>query len=61
MQDIITPLVDPTPWVSSLTYPNKVNGAIWVGLDLKDLKKAIIHKQLKNYSMPPKYTQMTNL
>ena len=47
MQDIITPQVEPTPWVGSLSYPFKSNGTLWLCLDPKDLNKAIIYEHHK--------------
>ena len=41
-QRIITKQTEPTPWVSSLTYPKKANGKLRKCLDPKDLNKAII-------------------
>ena len=41
-QRIITKQTEPTPWVSSLTYPKKANGKLRICLDPKDLNKAII-------------------
>ena len=43
MQDkgIITPVTEPTDWVSSLAYSWKANGDLRVCLDPKDLNKAI--------------------
>ena len=38
---------EPTPWVSSLTYPKKANGKLRICLDPKDLNKAIIHENHK--------------
>ena len=46
-QRIITKQTEPTPWVSSLTYPKKVNGKLRICLDPKDLNKAIIHENHK--------------
>ena len=43
-QGIITSQVEPTPWVSSVTYPRKANGKIRICLDPKDLNKAIIRE-----------------
>ena len=48
-QGIIAKQMEPTPWVSSLTYPKKPNGKLRICLDPKDLNKAIIwenHKAL---------------
>ena len=42
VQGIITLQLVPTPWVSSLTYPCKVNGTMRVCLDPKDSERAII-------------------
>ena len=41
-QGIITKQTEPTPWVSSLTYPKKANSKLRICLDPKDLNKAII-------------------
>ena len=46
-QGIITKQTEPTPWVSSLTYPRKANGRLRICLDPKDLNKAIIHENHK--------------
>ena len=40
-QGIIVPVEEATYWVSSLAYPWKANGKLWVCLDLKDLNTAI--------------------
>ena len=47
LQGIITQQMEPTPWVSSLTYPKKANGKLRICLDPKDLNKAIIHENHK--------------
>ena len=46
-QRIITKQTEPTPWVSSLTYPKKANGKLRICLNPKDLNKAIIHENHK--------------
>ena len=46
-QGIITKQTEPTPWVSSLTYPKKANGKLRICLDPKDLNKAIIRENHK--------------
>ena len=46
-QRIITKQTEPTPWVSSLTYPKKANGKLRICLDPKDLNKAIIRENHK--------------
>ena len=46
-QGIITKQTEPTPWVSSLTYPKKANGKLRICLNPKDLNKAIIHENHK--------------
>ena len=43
-QGIITKQTEPTPWVSSLTYPKKANSKLRICLDPKDLNKAITHE-----------------
>ena len=44
---IITPVTEPTEWVSSLTYPQKPDGSVCICLDPKDLNKAIIWEHYK--------------
>ena len=46
-QRIITKQTEPTPWVSSLTYPKKANGKLRICLNPKDLNKAIIRENHK--------------
>ena len=46
-QGIIIKQTEPTPWVSSLTYPKKANGKLRICLDPKDLNKAIIRENHK--------------
>ena len=46
-QGIIVKQTEPTPWVSSLTYPKKPNGKLRICLDPKDLNKAIIRENHK--------------
>ena len=46
-QGIIAKQTEPTPWVSSLTYPKKPNGKLRICLDPKDLNKAIIREHHK--------------
>ena len=46
-QGIMTKQTEPTPWVSSLTYPKKANSKLGICLDPKDLNKAIIHENHK--------------
>ena len=41
-EEIITEQVEPTPWVSSVTFPRKPNGEVRVCLDPSNLSKAII-------------------
>ena len=41
-QDILEPQIEPTPWVSSVTYPVKPSGEVRPCLDARDLNKAII-------------------
>ena len=47
-QGIITKQTEPTPWVSSLTYPKKANSKLRICLDPKDLNKAIICENHKS-------------
>ena len=44
---IITPVTEPTEWVSLLTYPRKSDGSICPCLDPCDLNKAIIREHYK--------------
>ena len=46
-QGIIAKQTEPTPWVSSLTYPKKPNGKLRICLNPKDLNKAIIRENHK--------------
>ena len=46
-EEIITEQVEPTPWVSSLTFPRKSNGEVRVCLDPSSLNKAIIREHRK--------------
>ena len=48
-QKIIIKQTEPTPWVSSLTYPKKANGKLRICLYPKDLNKAII---CENHNAP---------
>ena len=46
-QDILEPQIEPTPWVSSVTYPVKPSGKVRPCLDVRDLNKAIIRENHK--------------
>ena len=46
-QDILEPQIEPTPWVSSVTYPVKPTGEVRPCLDARDLNKAIIRENHK--------------
>ena len=46
-QDILEPQIEPTPWVSSVTYPVKPTGEISPCLDARDLNKTIIRENHK--------------
>ena len=46
-QDILEPQIEPTPWVSSVTYPVKLTGEVRPCLDARDLNKAIIRENHK--------------
>ena len=46
-QDILEPQIEPTPWVSSVTYPVKPTGKVRPCLDVRDLNKAIIWENHK--------------
>ena len=43
-QDILEPQIEPTPWVSSVTYPVKPTGEVRPCLDVRDLNKAVIQE-----------------
>ena len=46
-EEIITEQVEPTPWVSSVTFPRKPSGEVRVCLDPSNLNKAIIREHHK--------------
>ena len=46
-QDILEPQIEPTPWVSSVTYPVKPTGEVRPCLDARDLNRAIIRENHK--------------
>ena len=46
-QDILEPQIEPTPWVSSVTYPVKPTGEVRPCLDARHLNKAIIRENHK--------------
>ena len=46
-QDILEPQIEPTPWVSSVTYPVKPTGEVRPCLYVRDLNKAIIQENHK--------------
>ena len=46
-EEIIMEQVEPTPWVSSVTFPMKPNGEVRVCLDRSNLNKAIIREHHK--------------
>ena len=46
-QDILEPQIEPTLWVSSVTYPVKPTGEVRPYLDARDLNKAIIRENHK--------------
>ena len=46
-EEIIMGQVEPTPWVSSVTFPMKPNGEVRVCLDTSNLNKAIIREHHK--------------
>ena len=46
-QDILEPQIEPTPWVSSVTYPVKPTGKVRSCLDARDLNKSIIRENHK--------------
>ena len=47
IEEIITEQVEPTPWVSSVTFPRKPNGEVRVCLDPSNLNKVIIREHHK--------------
>ena len=50
-EEIITEQIEPTPWVSSVTFPRKPNGDLRVCLDPSNLNKAIIREHHKPMTM----------
>ena len=44
---ILTPVTEPTEWISSLTYSRKPDGTFCPCLDPHDLNKAIIREHYK--------------
>ena len=44
---IITLVTIPTEWVSSITYPRKPDGTLWICLDARDLNKVISREHYK--------------
>ena len=46
-QDILEPQIEPTPWVSSVTYPVKPTGEVRPCLEARALNKAIIWENHK--------------
>ena len=46
-EGILEPQIEPTPWVSSVTYPVKPSGEVRPCLDVRDLNKAIIQENHK--------------
>ena len=46
-EGILEPQIEPTPWVSSVTYPVKPSGEVRPCLDARDLNKAIIRENHK--------------
>ena len=46
-EEIITKPVEPTPWVSSVTFPRKQNGDVYVCLDPSNLNGDIIRENYK--------------
>ena len=50
-QTILEPQIEPTPWVSSVTYPVKPTGEVRPCLDSRDLNKAIIRENHKSQTV----------
>ena len=48
---VITPVTEPTEWVSSITYPTKQDGSLRICLDPCDLNKAIIKEYYKDTTL----------
>ena len=46
-EGILEPQIEPTPWVSSVTYPVKPSGEVRPCLDARDLNKAMIRENHK--------------
>jgi hypothetical protein len=56
--DIITPVIEPTDWVSSLVVVQKPNGQLRICLDPRDLNKAI---KREHYSLPTTEEILANM
>ena len=50
-QYILEPQIEPTPWVSSVTYPVKPSGEVRPCLDARDLNEAIIWENHKSQTV----------
>ena len=50
-EEIITEQVEPTPWISSVTFPMKPKGEVRVCLDPSNLNKAIIREHHKEMTV----------
>ena len=46
-QGIITPVTEPTEWLSSLTYPYRPDGTICPCLNPHDLNKIVIREHIQ--------------
>ena len=46
-QDINASVTEPTEWVSSVTYPWKLDGSLHICMDPRNLNKAIIQEHYK--------------
>ena len=46
---VITPISEPTTWVSQMAITQKRSGALWVYIDPRELNKALLRK---HYTLP---------
>ena len=59
-QGIITPITEPTEWVSSLTYPHKPNDSLCLCLDPQNVNKAIIREHYKAPTLDEIYHKLSS-
>ena len=58
---VITHIDQPTDWISSITYVQKANGELHLGLDICDLNRAIHHDHHKMPTVEEVAQEFANL